>query len=54
MLLGPRESRAREARGILPKMHPHVILNRRVLEASKARMPAVNAATLYGDRKSVV
>lgn len=29
-------------------MHPHVILNRRVLDASKARLPAVNAATLYG------
>lgn len=31
-----------------PEMHPHVILNRRMLEASEARLPAVNAATLYG------
>jgi branched-subunit amino acid aminotransferase/4-amino-4-deoxychorismate lyase len=31
-----------------PEMHSHVILNRRVLDASKARLPAVNAATLYG------
>jgi branched-chain amino acid aminotransferase len=29
-------------------MHPHVILNRRMLDAAEARLPAVNAATLYG------
>ncbi len=29
-------------------MHPHVILNRRMLEAAEARLPAVNAAALYG------
>lgn len=44
----PRESRTRGRARRLPKMHPHVILNRRVLDASKARLPAVNAATLYG------
>jgi branched-chain amino acid aminotransferase len=37
------KSRTRHSR-----MHPHVILNRRMLEASEARLPAVNAATLYG------
>jgi 4-amino-4-deoxychorismate lyase len=29
-------------------MHPHVILNRRLIEATDARLPAVTAATLYG------
>lgn len=33
---------------ILPKMHRHVALNNRLLEASKARLPAVSAAALYG------
>lgn len=42
-------ARAAPRRGArLPKMHPHVILNRRMLEASDARLPAVSAATLYG------
>jgi branched-subunit amino acid aminotransferase/4-amino-4-deoxychorismate lyase len=29
-------------------MHPHVILNQRLLEASKARLPAVSGAALHG------
>lgn len=29
-------------------MHPHVILNRRLVEAGRARLHAVTAATLYG------
>ena len=29
-------------------MHRHVILNNRLVEATKARLPAVNAAALYG------
>jgi branched-subunit amino acid aminotransferase/4-amino-4-deoxychorismate lyase len=29
-------------------MHPHVIFNNRLVEASKARLPAVSGATLHG------
>src|SRR2546423_9948271 len=29
-------------------MHPHVILNQRLLKATSARLPAVTAATMYG------
>lgn len=32
----------------LPEMHRHVILNRRLLEARRARLHAVTAAALYG------
>ncbi|HEX6182387.1 MAG TPA: aminotransferase class IV [Pyrinomonadaceae bacterium] len=33
---------------ITPEMHQHVILNRRLLEARRARLHAVTAAVLYG------
>jgi 4-amino-4-deoxychorismate lyase len=33
---------------ITPEMHEHVILNRRLLEARRARLHAVTAAALYG------
>ncbi len=33
---------------ITPEMHQHVILNRRLLEARRARLHAVTAAALYG------
>jgi 4-amino-4-deoxychorismate lyase len=33
---------------ITPEMHEHVILNRSLLEASRARLHAVTAAALYG------
>lgn len=34
--------------GVTPEMHRHVILNRRLLEARRARLHAVTAASLYG------
>jgi branched-subunit amino acid aminotransferase/4-amino-4-deoxychorismate lyase len=40
-------SRVGRAR-ITPEMHQHVILNRRLLEARRARLHAVTAAALYG------
>jgi 4-amino-4-deoxychorismate lyase len=40
----PRIGRA----SITPEMHEHVILNRRLLEARRARLHAVTAAVLYG------
>ena len=40
----PRIGRA----SITPEMHEHVILNRRLLEARRARLHAVTAAALYG------
>src|SRR5437868_11327653 len=47
---GPDARLATSAAGplILPKMHRHVTLNNRLLEATKARLPAVSASTLYG------
>lgn len=47
----PRARPRRERRGaerLLPKMHRHVILNKRLVEASKARLHAVSASALYG------
>jgi branched-subunit amino acid aminotransferase/4-amino-4-deoxychorismate lyase len=38
----------RRLRRITPGMHQHVILNRRLLEAGRARLHAVTAAALYG------
>jgi 4-amino-4-deoxychorismate lyase len=38
----------RRLRRITPEMHQHVILNRRLLEASRARLHAVTSAALYG------
>ncbi|MFL6254994.1 MAG: aminotransferase class IV, partial [Pyrinomonadaceae bacterium] len=35
-------------RRITPAMHQHVILNRRLLEARRARLHAVTSAALYG------
>jgi branched-subunit amino acid aminotransferase/4-amino-4-deoxychorismate lyase len=38
----------RHLRRITPEMHQHVILNRRLLEARRARLHAVTSAALYG------
>src|SRR3954464_5103797 len=38
----------RRLRRITPEMHQHVILNRRLLEARRARLHAVTSAALYG------
>lgn len=38
----------RRLRRITPEMHRHVILNRRLLEAGRARLHAVTSAALYG------
>src|SRR5215218_4996738 len=38
----------RRLRRITPEMHQHVILNRQLLEARRARLHAVTSAALYG------
>lgn len=38
----------RRRRRVTPEMHRHVILNRRLLEAGRARLRAVTSAALYG------
>jgi branched-subunit amino acid aminotransferase/4-amino-4-deoxychorismate lyase len=41
-------SQTAPATGIIPEMHQHVILNRELLEATRARLHAVTSAALYG------
>src|SRR3954468_24497088 len=48
MLPQPRPPSRVGRERITPEMHQHVILNRRLLEARRARLHAVTSAALYG------
>ena len=48
MLPRPRAPSHAARRSTTPEMHQHVILNRRLVEAGRARLDAVTAAALYG------